>query len=184
MGVQMEEGEKREATLTGEDIRLIHSLSDFQQALSGLTFIDELEPDQEMTKIELRRYRCIEDAAVVAYWRPFSECQGLPKLSLRKIGIKPSAAEAKLHEELKVHRNKVVAHTDIDRMTFSFVAWKAFEDREIIMPHLVRDDSLALFDRRHEWMEWVRKLDSAVARQVFKRVQMLGEAKFLFVPDS
>jgi hypothetical protein len=180
----MEEGEKIEATLTGEDIRLIHSMSDFQQALSAITFIDELEPDQKMTKIELRRYRCIEDAAVVAYWRPFSECNGLPKLSLKKLGLKPSPAENKLHEELRVHRNKVVAHTDIERMTFSFAAWRAFDDRDIFMPHLVRNDSLALFDRRHEWMGWVRKLNLTVAKLVFERAQVLGEAAFLFVPDA
>ena len=121
---------------------------------------------------------------MVAYWRPFSECKGLPKLSLKKLGIKPTASEAQLHEELKVHRNKVVAHTDIDRMTFSFVAWKAFDDRDIFMPHLVRDDSLALYNRRYEWMEWVRKLDHAVAKLVFKRAQAIGEAEFLFVPDE
>ena len=50
----MEEVVSAGATLTGEDIRLIHSLADFQQALSALTFIDELEPDQRMSKIELR----------------------------------------------------------------------------------------------------------------------------------
>lgn len=56
IAIQMEEGEKTEPTLTGEDIRLIHSLANFQQVLSALTFIDELEPDQKMTRVELRRY--------------------------------------------------------------------------------------------------------------------------------
>lgn len=57
-------------------VRLVHSLGDLQQCLSALAWINELEPDEEMSRIELRRYRCLEDAAVVAYWRPFSRSQG------------------------------------------------------------------------------------------------------------
>lgn len=174
----MEEGDKTVAMLTAEDIRLIHSLSDFQQALSGLTFIDELEPDQKMTRVELRRYRCIEDAAVVAYWRPFSECRGLPKLSFKKLGIKPTTAERELHDELKAHRNKVVAHTDVERMRLGFKSWKPFDEREVFMPHLIRDDSLAFYNRLNGWMAWLRKLNYAVSGHIYERVQELGEFDF------
>lgn len=179
----MEEGAQSAAQLTAQDIRLIHSLADFEQANSALVFIDELDPDEKMSRVELRRYRCIEDAAVVAYWRPFSECRGLPKLSLKRLGLKLTAEEAALHEILKTHRNKVVAHTDIDRMRLAFRSWKP-SDHDVIMPHLIRDDALALFDRRQEWRALVRKLLNAVADSVFERVQGLGEAEFLFVPDA
>ena len=39
------------ASLSNLQIRLIHSLGDFQQTLSALAWISELEPDQKMTRI-------------------------------------------------------------------------------------------------------------------------------------
>lgn len=163
------------SALSAYQIRLIHSLGDFQQTLSALTWIDELEPDQKMTRVELRRYRCLEDAAVVAYWRPFSESKGLPKLSFKRLGIIPTEEEQDLHSALRTQRNKVVAHTDADRMRFGIHAWKPLEDRDIIMPHFIRDDSLAFYLRRTEWLEWTRKIHHQIAEVVFQELQSVGE---------
>lgn len=166
------------ADLTNRDIRLIHALSDFQQAMSALTFIDELEPDREITRVELRRYRCLEDAAVVAYWRPFSQSQGLPSLSLKQIGLIPSDRELRLHELIKLQRNKVVAHTDVDRMRIALKAWRPHPGFSGVLPHIIRDDSLALFNQREEWMDWLRKVVDATATAVFARMQDVGEVDF------
>ncbi|WP_252258914.1 hypothetical protein [Erythrobacter aurantius] len=167
------------ASLSNLQIRLIHSLGDFQQTLSALAWISELEPDQKMTRIELRRYRCLEDAAVVAYWRPFSDSKGLPKLSLKKVGLVPNTAERSLHEELGVQRNKVVAHTDTDRMRFGFRVWKPFDESDLVMSSFRRDDSLALYSKLREWQDWTLKVHAAVARKVFDETQDTGEIDFI-----
>ena len=84
-----------------------------------------------------------------------------------------------MHESLKVHRDKVMAHTDAARMRFALRSWKAFKDRDIMIPHFTRDDSLALFDRRREWNDWVFRLHTHVTQIVFEAVQQLGEIDFV-----
>ncbi|WP_139342559.1 hypothetical protein [Methylobacterium radiotolerans] len=164
--------------LTNEDIRIVQALADFQMALSAFDFICELDEDQSMTRVERRRYRCFEDAAVIAYWRPFTQSKGLPSLSLKKIGVRPTAAQLDLHERLRMHRNEVVAHTDVVKMRLALSTFKIFEGRDIMLPHYDFDDSLVFFAERYALIDWLRTLRAATTRTVFDRTQGRSEIRF------
>jgi hypothetical protein len=98
-------------------IRLLYSLKDIQLALSAADFLQECDPDTKTSKVELRRYKCFETTAIVAYARPFSESRGgFPKLSLKMIGVQLDHNSKVLHDEILDLRNRVVAHSDSDMM--------------------------------------------------------------------
>lgn len=63
-------------------------------------------------------------------------------------------------------------------MRLAFRASKPFEDRDVVLPQLTRDDNLAFYNRRAEWVRWMKKLIDAGSREVFERVQLLGEVNF------
>ncbi|WP_156029161.1 hypothetical protein [Sphingobium sp. DC-2] len=140
-------------------------------AISAVTFLCELEPDQRISRVERRRYRCFEDTAIVSYCRPFTQSKGLPTLSLKKLGVKPTTEQQVLHDRLWERRNKVVAHTDIDRMRLAMSSFQPFDDHPVMLPMMDFDDGLAFFNERHEWEEWVQLLIHRATKSVFDRVQ-------------
>lgn len=94
--------------------RLVLSCRDFSHARSAITFIEEEIGDEEerYTLAQLRKFMCYETTLIVAYARPFSESQGLPRLSFQQLAVKLSPFNRKLHEEMIALRNKVFAHSD------------------------------------------------------------------------
>lgn len=112
----------------------MQSIADFQRALSAVTFRCALEPDHRISRVRRRRYGCFEEAAVVAYSRPFTQSKGLPKLSFKRLGIKPTPEQQAPHACLWDRRNKVIAHTDIDRMRLAMSTFKLLDDHPAMMP--------------------------------------------------
>lgn len=94
--------------------RLVLSCRDFAHAHSAITFIEEEIGDEEerYTLAQLRKFMCYETTLIVAYARPFSESQGLPRLSFQQLAVKLSPFNRALHEEMIALRNKVFAHSD------------------------------------------------------------------------
>lgn len=164
--------------LTAEKVRIIQAMADFQMALSAFDFVSEVSPEEPISRIERRRLRCFEDAAVVAYWRPFSDSKGLPKLSLKKLGIMATTEQLTLHERLKERRNKVIAHTDVDRMRLAFSTFRMFEDSEIMIPQYDFDDALEFYSDLDAIIIWLRTLRQAARRAIFTRVQGRQEIRF------
>ncbi|MBP2159089.1 MULTISPECIES: hypothetical protein [Asticcacaulis] len=167
------------AQLSNDDIRIVQAIADFQMALSAMIFLDEADANAKISRVERRRLRCFEDAAVVAYNRPFTSSKGLPKLSFEMIGIDPEPSESELHQRLRVRRDKVVGHTDISEMRLALSTFRAFDDREVMMPLMDFDDALAFFVDRAPVIAWVRKLRSAASEMVFSRVQGVPDIKFV-----
>ena len=101
--------------------RLLLSLRDFSHALSALTFIrEDVDFEAKYNLADLRRFQCYETTLVVSYCRPFSESVGgIPRLSYKTLGIKLSPFVQNLHDELGGMRNKLVAHSDIEKVEYA-----------------------------------------------------------------
>jgi len=164
--------------LEDQQWRMVQALQDFQHSLSALTFFCDI-PDQT-SKVERRRFRCYHDNAIIAYCRPFTTSKGLPTLSLKSIGIRPSKEEKELHNFILAHRNKVVAHTDTDRMRILLTSFEITDG--IRMPHIVDDEGFALFDHSASFEKWLFKLTRAIAGLVFDLMQR-PEGPFEFRRD-
>ena len=155
--------------LAPTDWRKVQALQDFQQALSALTFFAEI-PEQA-TRVQRRRFRCYHDLAVVAYCRPFTTSGGLPKLSLKSLGVRPTASERTLHERLMDYRNKVVAHTDADRMRLLVTSFEVSEG--ILMPYIVEDEGFEFLRDVEPLDRWLRRVHAALAKCIFEKVQAI-----------
>ena len=160
--------------------RIIQAQLDMQHALSALTFFDDIP--EKITFIEKRRFRCYHDSAVVYYSRPFTDSKGtpkgLPKLKLSDIGIRPDAAEKKLHSRLMAYRNKVAAHTDADRMRVLFTTFEM--SGAIRLPHIVSDEGFEFLDDCRQLEAWFRKILFALANFVFELAQKIPlDVKYL-----
>jgi hypothetical protein len=155
-----------------QQLRLIYSLRDFQLALSSWTFFMEVDPDEPCSKVELRRFRCYQDSAVIAYWRPFSRADGLPALSFAEIGVTPTADELGLHERLRVYRNKVVAHSDPERMRILLTSIEVGDEGEgPHMPIIRWDEGLELVGDHRTLEAWLHRLVHAASTAIFELVQ-------------
>ena len=62
-----------EKTLTPRQFRIVQSIADFQMALSALGFLSDLGEREPISRIDRRRFRCFEDAAIIAYGGPFTD---------------------------------------------------------------------------------------------------------------
>jgi hypothetical protein len=148
-------------------------------ALSALYFLCELEEGQTITRDERRRYRCFEDAAVIAYGRAFTKAEGLPFLVFKHMDLKPTPEEQALHHRLMDRRRKVVAHSDADRQRILFTTDPFDEGLEIMFPGLDYDDALAFFEDRWTLLEWLNRLIHAACVVVFEQVQGRPPIRFL-----
>lgn len=160
--------------------RLVQSLADFQMALSAADFMCELDEDGPLTRVERRRFRCFEDAAVIAYGRAFTKAQGLNHLSFKQMALKPTPDELALHNRLMERRSKVVAHSDADRQRILFATEKFEADNGTFMiPHLDFDDALAFYTDRLKLIEWLRRLIHAISAVLFKQFQGVEPVRFV-----
>jgi hypothetical protein len=165
---------------TIQQLRLVQAMADFQIALSALTFLCEFPDGEQTTRITLRRYRCFQDMAVIAYWRPFSKTNGLPFLSFKQIGVKPTPEQKALHDRIGDIRNKVVAHTDADHVRIAYQTADVLDG--LMMPHMEFYEGLDLYDDRWRWMEWIRVLMGAGGKKLFAEAQ--GRSALSVVKDS
>ncbi|NRC54189.1 hypothetical protein [Neoaquamicrobium sediminum] len=97
------------------------SLRDFSHARSSIVFVrEDVDFDAKYPLAELRRFICYETTLIVAYCRPFSESTGgLPRLSFRALGVKPTPFVRKLHDSLIDKRNQIFAHSDVTAIEHS-----------------------------------------------------------------
>ncbi|MCK5911644.1 MAG: hypothetical protein KAG62_17000 [Caulobacter sp.] len=152
-------------------LRLFYSLRDIQLALSAFDFLLELDVDQRYSFVELRRFRCYLDAGVIAYCRPFTDTRGVPLLSFKRIGVTPTPEQRRLHEDLREYRNKVVAHSDVERMRIAVTTTQPFDDLDLAMPIMSVDEGLPFLDRRDDLIVWLRTLRGALAAKTFALAQ-------------
>ena len=125
--------------------RLIYSNWDLQQALSALTFLlEECNYDSEYTSVELRRFRCFEATAIIAFSRPFEPGRNETTLGLRTLGVRLTASEESLQQRILDLRGKVIAHSDEDEMHFTGEILEPLEDLPIRIPHFQYVESLYL----------------------------------------
>lgn len=163
-------------------LRLFYSQRDLQFALSAFDFLSELDVEGSYSKIELRRFRCYLDAGIIAYGRPFTATVGVPILSLKQIGVKPTPAEKRLHDELMAYRHKVVAHSDVERMRIAITSFQPFDDHKVRMPVMTVDEGLPFLDERLDLILWLHRLMHALGSKTFEIVQQGGEP-FAFTKD-
>ncbi|MEA1015335.1 hypothetical protein [Sphingosinicella sp. LY1275] len=182
MPVATEDEGGEASPLTPRQERLVQAVADFQMALSAIDFMCELDEHRRLTRVERRRYRCFEDAAVIAYGRAFSNAEGLPFLVFKHMDFKPTPDEKELHDRLIERRRKVVAHSDADRQRILFATEEFEADNGTFMiPHVDFDDALAFYSDRLRIMEWLRRLIHAVGAVLFNQVQ--GVSPIHFVRD-
>lgn len=143
--------------------RVIYSIWDFKQALSALTFLmEDCDLDAKYSTIELRRFRCYEAQAVVAFSRPFTDTRSGATLSLKKIGMKLSVEETLLKDELLRLRNKIVAHSDDEEMHYKGVTMEIGGTAEKL-PLFVWDEGLYLSgDQRSALASLLHRLIAAL----------------------
>ena len=155
-----------------QTLRIFYSLRDFQFALSAFDFFLEVDASSKYSKVELRRFRCYLDAAIIAYGRPFTRTVGVPLLSLGQIGVEPTPRQGDLHRQLLDYRHKVVAHSDADRMRIAVGSTSLFDDRpELRMPILQTDEGLPFLGDQDEIIEWLRLLMHKLSETTFALAQ-------------
>lgn len=136
----------RRPELTDAQIaRAIQSCGDFQLALSALTFLSaECDYSAKCSMVDLRRFRCYEHTAIVAAARPFKAGRGRAALDTRSFGVELSLAEERVLNKVITLRDKVVAHSDKEKMHFRISNHPPFLDSLIRMPLVVFEESLLL----------------------------------------
>lgn len=156
-------------------LRLLYSLNDFQLASSAAAFLYECDPAEKYFKPDLRRFRCFETAAVVAYVRPFSQSKGqIPPLSLKMAGADLNEEQRKLHEELLLLRNKVFAHSDEDMMRMVSKPFSVpFRDGlDFVMFETIFDEGITFMDAKlRRFDELIQTLIRAVVVTLQKQAQ-------------
>ena len=154
-------------------VRLLYSLNDFQIASSAASFLYECDPGQKHFKPDLRRFRCYETTAVLAYTRSQSKGE-IPQLRLKMAGAALNEEQTKLHEELLHLRNKVFAHSDEDmmRMVSKPFSVPVGDGRDFMMFQTNFDEGLTFIDvKLREFHELVLTLIQAVVLTLQKQAQ-------------
>jgi len=125
--------------------RAIQSCGDFQQALSALTFLlEECDYSVKYSTAALRKFQCYENAAIIAFARPFEVSRGRTVLGTRAAGVRLSGPEEQLKSKIIDLRRKVVAHSDDELMHFRISTLQPFEDSAVALPVLQFHESLRL----------------------------------------
>jgi len=129
--------------------RLCISHADIQMSLSAITFLNDVEKDEQYNYVELRRFKCYETAFIIAYARAFSKNKGgqYPRLDLSKIDFSFSPDQKSLHDKIVKLRDTIFAHSDQD---FVNVRLDLFKDningKELPLIHSQFDEGLHYID--------------------------------------
>lgn len=147
--------------------RRVQALTDFQQALSALSFFMEL-PD-ETTRIERKRFRSYHTDAIISYCRPFTQSRGYPSLAFKPFKEALSTNERALHFTLVDERNKVVAHRDEDRVRLLLTSFKVLDGFNF--PQLVEDESYFLRGKERLFERLLHSHIAILSKEVFDIMQ-------------
>lgn len=157
--------------------RAIQSCRDFQQAHSALTFLlEECDYTAKYSRAELRKFQCYENAAIVAFARPFEVSRSRTALGLRAVGVRLTAAEEQLKSKIIDFRRKVIAHSDEERMHFKIFTVQPLDDSPVALPVLLFQESLHLDPTEVEGLRaLLRKLIHGLAEAIFVVAQSQPE---------
>ena len=157
--------------------RIIQSCGDFQQALSALTFLlEECDYAAKYSTVELRKFQCYENAAIVAFARPFEVSRGRTALGLRAAGLRLNTTEEQLKDKVIDLRRKVVAHSDDERMHFKISTMKPCDNSPVALPLLLFQEALRLdLAEVEELQALLRKLVRGLAETIFAIAQSQPE---------
>ena len=166
--------------------RLMIGHADIQMALSAITFLSEIDPNEKFNKIILRRMKCYEIAFVSAYSRAFTKNSGgkYGALSRKKLRVKYSERETQLHEKILKIRNKIYAHSDGD---FAVVRMDMFDieirpGETMSFPHLQFDEGMHFVDSADRGD--IQTMLHAVMHAIFEQATNLGRELTEFMPLS
>ncbi|MDF1775606.1 MAG: hypothetical protein P1V13_06220 [Rhizobiaceae bacterium] len=125
--------------------RMVICHADLQTSLSAITFLNEIDENESYDYVELRRYKCFEIAFVVSYGRAFTKSLGSKygQLSMRKVGVKLSEKEKKLHNQILAARHGKYAHSDMRNV------------HARIDLHTIDDDDFQFQYHRIQWDEGI-----------------------------
>jgi hypothetical protein len=135
---------------------LLLGASDMEQVIAA---VEAIKREEGSANPDLRLVDALETAAVVCYWRPFSQRNTVGNLG------KKDAFDPELHEQIKVQRNQAYAHIDL----------KSGRSPDIRTFELPTGELALLFGERRWGLpaEWLPRLGEAAARQ---RDSWRGEA--------
>lgn len=135
-------------------LRIISSANDFQMSLSALTwFMEEWSPEEKFTSLQIRKMRCFEAVAVIAFCRPFAKSRGQTSLSRKLIGVTFTSDDEVLFQKLEWARNKYIARSDEDEMHFRVDPFPISAANGLHIPHMTFDDGLLLKESEYYQME-------------------------------
>lgn len=160
------------SNFTNREVSYFYFLNDFELALSSLIFlIEDLDLEKKYSKVELRRLKAFHDAMIIAYNRPFSSTDYKLKLDI----FSPSEEQQELHDVLKEQRDKVVAHSDFNRMKIRIDTIAPFYDSDIVKPISNFVEELFFVEKLPEIESWLRILIFHMGKKTFKIAQSKGE---------
>lgn len=160
-----------------QSVRMLYSLRDFEIALSAADFLTEAAEDKLYTHVDLRRFKCYETTAIVAYARPFSEDRnGFPKLSLKMCNVSLSDQERRLHDKILATRNTIMAHSDAEFMRFNSMVGDVSgnQDGTLNVVRVIFDEGLVF----HKYFEQlaliylIRKVSAGLYKKIHGQAQM------------
>jgi hypothetical protein len=158
--------------------RIILACRDFQESLSAITFmLEEMDPQEEETYTlpELRRLRCYETTAIVAYARAFnSQRKGKrDPFSFEDINLNLNQDEYDLHEKLVGFRDEIYAHSDADTADYS-ASIGEFEIRDCEVMRFMRPQHFE--GTRLRWNEYrvFERLNQKAMDSCMKKMSVLS----------
>lgn len=156
---------------------MLSALDDFQLALSAADFLTEADEDEKYSYIELRRFRCFEQTAIISYARPFSQSKGrIPRLSLKQCGAELTPEQQEVHDTLIALRNKLVAHSDFEMMNFAAKAHKT--DLKSDLPHYVllaqHDEGLQFYkySEQQKLIDLIQTVTFSLYKKLYDEAQL------------
>jgi hypothetical protein len=159
--------------------RSLASLADLNQAAAAISLLQsEVNWDRKYKNEELRRFRCYETTAIVAFSRPFATGRSGVSLSLRSLGVSLTEPQKALKKKVQLLRDKIVAHTDDDWMHFK-ISLHEFAGFDQPLPYYQAEEGIRLsetelrdFDRLvYEILEGIRRLMFDMSRECPERVE-------------
>lgn len=159
--------------------RSLASLADLNQAAAAILLLQsEVAWNRKYKNEELRRFRCYETTAIVAFSRPFATGRSGVSLSLKALGVTLTEPQKALKKKVQTLRDKIVAHTDDDWMHYK-VSLHEFAGFDQPLPYYQAEEGIRLteaelreFDELvYEILEGIRRLMFDMSRECPERVE-------------
>tara|TARA_R110000782_G_scaffold21904_1_gene58463 strand:+ start:170 stop:712 length:543 start_codon:yes stop_codon:yes gene_type:complete len=160
--------------------RSLASLADLNQAAVAISLLQsEVDWNRMYKTAELRKFRCYETTAIVAFSRPFATGRSGVSLSLKALGVNLTEPQKALKKKVQTLRDKIVAHTDDDWMHYR-ISLHEFAGFHQPLPHYQADEGIRLSEAElrefdgmvNEILEGIRRLMFDMSRECPERVEV------------